>query len=128
MVSRWNRYTSHGRLRTKLQQHPPERLRQNPQTHILRGNIFVKHRRFNLLRSNIQQRFKMNGLPTLGSQTNSLRQDTVERTRELALQKLEEECRLAKENIHLMQDLRVLNSIIKRINTLNHPRGSINRP
>lgn len=70
----------------------------------------------------------MNGLPTLGSQTNSLRQDTVERTRELALQKLEEECRLAKENIHLMQDLRVLNSIIKRINTLNHPRGSINRP
>lgn len=70
----------------------------------------------------------MNGLPTLGAQKDSLQKAAVARTREMALQSLDQEYERAKENINDSNDLRVLNSMVKRINTLNHPRGSVGRP
>ena len=64
----------------------------------------------------------MSSLPTLGAQKDCLRQATLTRTRNMALQELSQEYERARENINCSTDLRVLNSMIKRIRTLNHPR------
>ena len=63
----------------------------------------------------------------LKKEKESFHQRTVTRTQEGALKALEEEYELAKANIVKSNDLRVLNSMIKRIGTLNHPRGRSGR-
>lgn len=69
----------------------------------------------------------MNSLPSFSAEKDALQKTVVSRTQEIALKALEEEYEVAKVNILQANDLRVLNSMVKRIATLNHPRKSGDR-
>ena len=70
----------------------------------------------------------MNTLTNISVEKDALQKAVVLRTQEMALKALEEEYEAAKVNIMNSSDLRVLKSMVKRIATLNHPRGSSGRP
>ena len=70
----------------------------------------------------------MNSIMSLSEQKTDLQKAVITRTQEIALIKLDEEYERAKKTIIEANDLRKLNSMVKRIDYLNNPRSTSRRP